>query len=174
MPPVALDRNSSEGEEGGNRLGRRTLCAHPAPLLKALAAIHGTSLRWSERNGCLLAALRADRLSFHALHSSGGGRAVGSLHAVRLTRLAPLGFVLEALVGEKHLFAGREYKFGSTFGALQDLVMIFHTLLRLRLRTGEAAAQPRANRAPCIRLDLRMSLACSPEAVWNDPTDALA
>jgi len=155
------------------RLGRRALCAQPAPLLKTFAAVHRTSLRWPERNRRLFAALRADRLGFHALNGSGGGRAVGSLHAVRLTRLAPLRFVLEAFVGEKHLLAGSEYEFSSTFGALQDLVMIFHTLLRVRLRTGEAAAQPRANRAPCTRLDLRMSLARSPEAVWNDLTDTL-
>jgi len=152
----------------------RALCAHPAALLKAFAAVHRTPLCWPERNRGLFAALRADRLGFHTLSASAPTGTVGPLNATGLTSLAPLGFVLEAFVGEKHLFAGREYKFGSTFGALQDLVMIFHTLLRLRLRTGEAAAQPRANRAPCTRLELRMSLARSPEAAWNNRTDALA
>ena len=149
------------------------MCTQPAPLLKAFSAVHRTSLRWPERDRRFFAALRADRFGFHALNGSAGGRTVGSLHAVCLTRLAPLRFVLEAFVGEKHLLASGEYEFGSTIGALQDLVMIFHTLLRLRLRTGEAAAQLRANRAPCIRFDPRISLARSPEAVWNDPTGKL-
>jgi hypothetical protein len=44
--------------------------------------------------------------------------------------LTPLGFVLETLVGEKYLFAGGKYEFLTAFGALQDLIMVFHTLLQ--------------------------------------------
>jgi hypothetical protein len=48
---------------------------------------------------------------------------------IDFARLAPLGFVLEALIAEKHLFAGGEDKFPPALAALQDLVLVFHTLL---------------------------------------------
>jgi hypothetical protein len=44
-------------------------------------------------------------------------RAYG-IGALRLAGFASLGLILEALVGEEHLLAGREYKFRSAFGAL--------------------------------------------------------
>jgi hypothetical protein len=52
--------------------------------------------------------------------------------------LAPLGLVFEALVGEKHLFAGGENKLLIAFRAFQDLIVIFHTLLRGSTLDGEA------------------------------------
>jgi hypothetical protein len=51
------------------------------------------------------------------------------LRAGGLASLAPLGLVLEALVGEKHLFAGGEDKLPSALSALQDPIVIFHMLL---------------------------------------------
>jgi hypothetical protein len=51
------------------------------------------------------------------------------LHTGRFTRFAPLRLIFEALVGEKHLLARGENKFPAAFGTLQDLVMVFHTLL---------------------------------------------
>jgi hypothetical protein len=44
--------------------------------------------------------------------------------------LTPLGFVLETLIGEKHLLAGGENKLLTAISTLQDLIMVFHTLLR--------------------------------------------
>ena len=40
--------------------------------------------------------------------------------------LAALRFVFEALVGKKHLLAGREDELGTTLGTLQHSVVIFH------------------------------------------------
>ena len=40
--------------------------------------------------------------------------------------LATFGFVLEALVGEEHLFAGSKDKLSTTFRTLQDLIVEFH------------------------------------------------
>ena len=60
--------------------------------------------------------------------------------------LAPLGLVLEALVGEKHLFAGRENKLLTAFRTLQYLIVIFHTLLRGSTLVGEPTAPPVAVR----------------------------
>jgi hypothetical protein len=54
----------------------------------------------------------------------------GSLRALGFAILAPFGLVLEALIGEKHLLAGGENKFLIAIRTLQDLIMVFHTLLR--------------------------------------------
>jgi hypothetical protein len=48
------------------------------------------------------------------------------LTALRLARLTSLRFVLEALVGEKELFAGRKHKFRAAINALEDAVPVFH------------------------------------------------
>jgi hypothetical protein len=53
-----------------------------------------------------------------------------ALRTLGFAVLAPLGLVLKALVGEKHLFAGGEDKFLAAFRTLQDLIVVFHTLLR--------------------------------------------
>jgi hypothetical protein len=97
-------------------------------MLKALAAIHRAALRRLERNGRLFSALRANRLRLYALDAS-RTRFI-PLCSICLAGLAALGLVLESLVRKKHLLAGRENEFRSTIGALQDLVMVFHTLLR--------------------------------------------
>ncbi|HEV2523453.1 MAG TPA: hypothetical protein VGT24_13825 [Candidatus Acidoferrales bacterium] len=52
------------------------------------------------------------------------------LGALGFAVLAPLGLILEALIGEKHLLAGGEDELLTTFRALQDLIVVFHTLLR--------------------------------------------
>jgi len=64
------------------------------------------------------------------------------LSAVGLTCFATLRFVFEAFVGEKHLLAGRENKFRSAIRALQNLVMVFHTLLRGRVRAERTSRSP--------------------------------
>jgi hypothetical protein len=97
-------------------------------MLKAFAAIDWTPLRGFERNGGLFPALRAHRLRLYALDAS--RTCFIPLCAICLAGLATLGLVLESLVREKHLLAGGEDEFRSTIGALQDLVMVFHTLLR--------------------------------------------
>jgi hypothetical protein len=99
------------------KLGR----THGAPLLEALPAKYRAPLRRPERNGCFLAALRAVRFRFRSHRAAPA--AFGSL---RLAGFATLRFVLEAFVGEKHLFAGGEYKLSTTFGTLQHPIVIFH------------------------------------------------
>jgi hypothetical protein len=100
------------------RLGR----AHGATLLKALPAEHRAALRWPEGNGCFLAALRAVGFRFRP-HRTAAPAAFGSF---RLAGFAALRFVLEAFVGEKHLFAGSKYELRTTLGTLQDFIVIFH------------------------------------------------
>jgi hypothetical protein len=68
--------------------------------------------------------LRANGFGFDPLYAS-RTRAV-ALRAAGFACFAPLGLVLEALVGEKHLLAGRKDKLGVAFRALQDLIVVFH------------------------------------------------
>ena len=97
-------------------------CAHGPPLLETFAAEHGPALRRAERNCRFLPALRAGRFGFRPLEAiSPWTRA---LRAFGFAVLAPLGLVLEALIGEKHLFAGGEDKLLTAFRALQDLSLI--------------------------------------------------
>ena len=73
------------------------------------------------------------------------------MRAVGFAGFAPLGLVLEALVGEEHLLTGGEYELRSALRALQDLVVVFHTLLRVRVRV-ERAPKSTENRAWEIRM----------------------
>jgi hypothetical protein len=97
-------------------------------LLEAFAAVNRSPLCRLERYRCFLSALRAHSLGFDTLHTVAGTTSV-SRGAVCLARFAPLGLVLETLVGEKHLLAGGENELGITFGAFQNPVLKFHTLL---------------------------------------------
>jgi len=96
--------------------------AYGAPLLKALSAKHRASLCRPERNGRFLSTLRAVRFRFRP-HRTAAPAAFGSL---RLAGFATLRFVLEAFVGEKHLFARGKYELSTTLGTLQHLIVIFH------------------------------------------------
>ena len=133
------------------RLRRRAGSSSRPPMLKALAAIYGTPLRRLERNGRLFPALRAHRFRLYALDAS---RACFiSRSAVCFAGLATLGFVLKSLVREKHLLAGGEDEFRSTIGALQNLVIVFHTLLRGpgSLGAGSGAVRgERSNKIPRV------------------------
>lgn len=93
-----------------------------SPLLEALPAEHGPPLRGTEGNRGFFTALRAGRLRLRP-HLTATATAFGALCFARLTSF---GLILEALVREKHLFAGCKYKFGAAFRTLQDLVMEFH------------------------------------------------
>src|SRR5258708_1983069 len=99
--------------------------AHGSPLLKTFPAEHRTSLRPPKRNGGFLPALRTTGLGLRT-HRAAVGAAARRLRALGLAGLAAFGLVLKALIGEKHLFAGRKYKLGATLRAFQNLVMVFH------------------------------------------------
>ncbi len=123
------------------RLLRRRDALWPgrSPLLKTFAAIYRASLRWLERNRCFFSALRAYRLGLDTLYAAGTGCC--ARRAVGLARFAPLGLVLEALVGEKHLLAGGENELSRTLCTLQNPIVVFHTLLHSLAGTGVAAEQ---------------------------------
>jgi hypothetical protein len=105
--------------------------ARRSPVLKTFAAIDGTPLRRLERNGRFFCALRANRFGFHSLCCA--ARGTTARRAVCFARFTPFGLVLEALIGEKHLLARCKNKLGRTFGALQDPIVVFHTLLQSEL-----------------------------------------
>src|SRR5580704_6122478 len=87
-------------------------CAHRAALLEAFAAEDWASLGRAERHRRLFAALRASRLRFgtHRRRATAVCPAAYAFRTLRLARFAAFGLVLEALVGEKHLFAGSKHK----------------------------------------------------------------
>src|SRR5262245_34047548 len=72
------------------------------PLLEALLAEHRTTLSRTERNGGFLTACRARGLSLHPLTRRRSS--TGPVCPLCLARLAPLGLVLELLVGKEQLF----------------------------------------------------------------------
>ena len=55
----------------------------------------------------------------------------GTFGASCFAPFTSLRFVLEALVGEKHLLAGSKYKLGAALRTLQDPIVIFHEALPL-------------------------------------------
>jgi hypothetical protein len=95
--------------------------------LKAFAAKHWAPLRRPERNCRFLSALRASSFGLWPLDAIPPARALRTLGFAILT---PLRLVLEALIGKEHLFAGGENKFLTAFRTFQDLIVVFHTLLR--------------------------------------------
>jgi hypothetical protein len=106
--------------------------AHGAALLETLAAKDGTALRRPEGNGGLLAALGTGGLGLRAhLRAAICAAVADTLGALGFATFATFGFVLEALVGKKHLFAGGENKLCATLGTLQDLIVEFHEPLPL-------------------------------------------
>jgi len=131
-------------------------------VLEAFPAVDRAPLCGLEGNGRLFPALRADRFGLYALDAS--RTVLGSLSAICFAGLATFGFVLKSLVREEHLLAGRENELRSTIGALQDLVMVFHTLLRGPGSLGAgigAARSPRAHKFPRILAALFRPLARS-------------
>ena len=102
--------------------------------MEAFPAKHRAPLRRTERNRGLFSALRACGLGFCPRLRRPASSA--SLRSFRLARLTTFRFVLESLVGEKHLFAGGEHKLGTTLRALQDPIVVFHEPLPLGPQAG--------------------------------------
>jgi len=150
---------------------RRCRCGtHRPPLLKTFSAIDRTSLRGLERNRSFFSALRAHRLGFDPLCAT---RTI-ALRAMSFACLAPLGLVLEALVGEKHLLAGGKDELTSALAALQDLIVIFHMLLRHGVGTGLAALEFVPDRRGSLDRNLRPPRAGRHEAAGNESSGRLA
>src|SRR5712691_11445504 len=81
--------------------------AHGPALLEAFPAKHRPSLGRPEGNCGFLPTLRTVRLRLRT-HRSGMSPATAAFGPLRFTGLTSLALVLEALVGEKHLFAACE------------------------------------------------------------------
>ncbi|HEV2288054.1 MAG TPA: hypothetical protein VGR81_03785 [Candidatus Acidoferrales bacterium] len=120
--------------------------ANRPTLLETLATINWPALRRLERHSRFLAALGTDSLGLDALDAR-RGRTCRTLGANRFTSLASLRFVFEALVGEKHLFAGGEYKFRTAFRTFQDLIVVFHGPLRGVASTSSNTLRPEPDHA---------------------------
>ncbi len=100
-------------------------CAHRAAGLEAFAAKYRAALRWPEGNRGFLPALRTGGFCF----GPWSGTSASTTAAFRpfcLATLAALRFVLETLVGEKHLLAGGKNKLSAALRTLQDLIVEFH------------------------------------------------
>src|SRR6266446_7385586 len=101
-------------------------CAHRPALLEALPTKYRPPLCGTERNCGFLPALRAVCLRFRAHRRGVTSAATSALGPFGLATFAALRFVFEALVGEKHLFAGGKNEFSATFRTLQHFVVVFH------------------------------------------------
>jgi len=124
-------------QESGYRLQIYALRrSHRPTLLEAFPAKHRPSLRRTEGNRGFLPALRAVRFRFRA-HRRGVTAATAALRAFRLATFAALGFVLEPLVGEKHLFAGGKDELSAALRTLQHPIVIFHEPLSLGPAAGK-------------------------------------
>src|SRR3954470_2221039 len=77
------------------------------PGLEAFLAEHRAPLGRLERHRRFLAAVRARRDGLDPFASAAAGTTRRPRSALRLARLAALGFVLEVLVREELLFSGR-------------------------------------------------------------------
>jgi hypothetical protein len=107
--------------------------------LEALAAEDWAALRRTEGNRCVLTALGTSGLGLRAHLGAAICAAIAdTFGTLGFATFATFRFVFEAFVGEKHLFAGSEHKFGTTFGTLQDLIVEFHEPLPLaQVQQGE-------------------------------------
>ncbi len=96
------------------------------PLIaKALPAQDWAVLRGAERNGSLLAALRADGGSLDAGVSL-ALRCADSRKAFRFAGLAAFGFVTKLLIVEEKLFTRGENKISTAIHALQGPILELH------------------------------------------------
>src|SRR5260370_8019104 len=98
--------------------------AHRSALLEAFPAKHRPPLCGTEGDCGFLPALRAIGFCFRA-HRGGVTAATAALRPFGLATFATLGFVLKALVREKHLFAGGKNKFTTAPPHFHHLVSAF-------------------------------------------------
>ena len=100
--------------------------SHRSPRLEAFPAKYWSPLGWPERHRGLFSTLRARGLRFSPHRGCITSAPAATLCALGFAAFASLRFVLKALVGEKHLFAGCKYKLGTAFRTLQHPIVEFH------------------------------------------------
>src|SRR5687768_9568731 len=153
-PGPAIGIVRSDREKLNRPLDARGACK--LPLLEALLAEHRTSLRRPERHRGVFAARRAGGLGLHALtHRRSGGRAI---RALGLAHLAPLRLVLELLVSEEQLLAGRPDELVPAVHAPEALVLELHRSL--------PRARHSSRRVTPIRAGASFDSASSPVPAW--------
>src|SRR5208282_3809762 len=101
-------------------------CAERATLLEAFTAKNRTSLRGPEGDSRFLSTLGASCFCFRTHLGGAAASTSAALSALGFTAFASLRFVLETLVGEKHLLAGSKNKFSAALRTLQHPVVVFH------------------------------------------------
>src|SRR5216683_3743869 len=77
--------------------------------------------------------------------------ATAAFGPLRFTGLTSLGLVLEALVGEKHLFAAGEHELRAALRTLQHLVVVFHEPLSPGPVTGRRLGGLCTGEPKCMR-----------------------
>jgi hypothetical protein len=87
-------------------------------LLKALAAKNWTSLRGTEGDGGVLAALGAGGLCLRAHLGGAATSTSAAFGALGFAAFAPFRLILETFVGEKHLLAGSKNKLSAALRTL--------------------------------------------------------
>jgi hypothetical protein len=110
---LACAKNVQRGPAFGTAPDGSDWGSHGPALLETFPAVHRSPLGRLEGNRGFLPALRAGGTRFGSLVIPRGRRSA----ALGLARLAPFGLVLEALVGEKHLFAAGEDEFSAALDA---------------------------------------------------------
>src|SRR5713226_4842157 len=100
--------------------------AHRPALLEAFPAKHRPPLCGTEGNCGFLPALRAVCLRFRTHRRGVNPATAAALGPLGLATFAALLFVLESLVGKKHLLAGSKNEFSTALRTLQHSIVIFH------------------------------------------------
>src|SRR5713101_511336 len=104
--------------------------------------------------------------------------ATAALGPFSLASLASLGFVFEALVGEKHLFAGGKNELSTTLRTLQYSIVVFHEPLSpgpvpCRRLGGLCTGEPRCFRRPVSGDAGRGSLGLAGTKLKHEPKTSL-
>jgi hypothetical protein len=77
--------------------------------------------------------------------------ATPALGSLRFAGFTSFGFVLEAFVGEKHLFAAGEHELRTALRTLQHLVVVFHEPLSPGPSTGRSLGGLCTSEPNCLR-----------------------
>jgi len=142
-------------------------CPHGPALLKAFPAKNRAALGRPEGNGSFLSTLRAVGLGLRA-HLGAAASSATALRTLGFAALAPLWFVFEALVGEKHLLASSKNKLGATLRTLQDPIVVFHEPLSPRPEWGREWVQIEPRAWMLRDTENRGSRARIPRACWHE------
>jgi hypothetical protein len=98
-------------------------------LLEAFAAEHRAALGWTEGDCGVFPTLRAVSFRFRTDLQAAHDARSGTLGSSGFASFTTFWFVLEAFVGEEHLFARSENELGAALRTFQDPIVKFHEAL---------------------------------------------